>query len=66
MKQISEFLAGKKTYASLLVLTITLVSGINVTENDVNVVLTNIEAIIAAVSIIAATVSRIVAKPKAK
>jgi hypothetical protein len=41
MEKISAFLAGKKTYASLLVLTITLVSGINVTENDVNVVLTN-------------------------
>lgn len=66
MKQISAFLAGKKTYASLLVLTITLVSGINVTENDVNVVLTNIEAIIAAGSVIAATVSRYFAKPKAK
>jgi hypothetical protein len=64
MKTIFEFMQGKKTYTSLLVLAITMFSGINVTETDVNVVLSNVETIIAAVSIIAATWSRVVAKPK--
>jgi ActR/RegA family two-component response regulator len=61
---IADLVSGKKTYISLIVLTLTLISGINVTENDVQVVLTNFESIIAAVSIIAATISRAVAKPK--
>ena len=61
---ISDLLSGKKTYLSLIVLTLTMISGINVTENDVQIVLTNSESIIAAIAVIAATFSRAVAKPK--
>ena len=66
MKNILDLMSGKKTYASLIVLTVTMISGITVTENDVNIVLSNSESIIAAIAVIAATMSRAISKPKTK
>lgn len=64
IKTVFDVMSGKKTYISLLVLTITMFSGINVSEQDIQLVLSQSEMIISAVSIITAAVSRYVAKPK--
>ena len=64
MGTILQLLNGKKTYIGIILALISMVTGIDISEGDLTVVLDQTQTIIAAVGVIIAVIGRAVAEPK--